>query len=259
MGYRSLRADCVIETIDKLTCRIAERFPQSGLRNVCAGLGETARRCAAEADRLSRPQTWIRVGVYSVWIVGAAAMVWVATGLHYGGFDWEATSLVQILEPAMNIAVLMGIGVITLGRLEERWKRARALDYLHELRSIAHVVDMHQLAKDPHRPQAGTKFALRQTPNSPKQELHGVRLERYLDYCSEMLSLTGKLAALVAQSCKDAEVAAAASDVENLTTGLSRKIWQKIMVLDRLREDDGQSVMRPGARQDLGRAHQEAS
>lgn len=229
MPHRSLDSACVIETIDRLERRIGARFPDAGLRRVCAGLSETARRCAAESDRLRRPQRWIRAGVYSVWVAGAAAFAWVATALRYDGMSLAATSFVQILEPAMNIAVLVGIGVVGLARAEERWKRARALAYLHELRSIAHVVDMHQLTKDPYRDIA----ALPDTEHSPKQTLAGPHLERYLDYCSEMLSLIAKLAALLAQSCRDNEVAAIASDVENLTTGLSRKIWQKIAMMPR--------------------------
>jgi hypothetical protein len=229
MAYKTLKADCVIETIDQLERRIGERFPDSGLRKVCRELGETARRCAAEAARLNKPATAIRLSVYAIWALGAVALIWLAAGLHLERLSLDATSLVQVLEPTMNIAVLVGIGVLALGRLEERWKRARALDYLHELRSIAHVVDMHQLTKDPHRP----ALLLPPTVSSPKNALSAALLDRYLDYCSEMASLTGKLAALLAQSCRDSEVAAAASDVENLTTGLSRKIWQKMTVLDR--------------------------
>jgi hypothetical protein len=58
-------------------------------------------------------------------------------------------------------------------------------------------------------------------------------LIRYLDYCSEMLSLTGKIAALYAQNFRDAVVLSAVNELENLTTGLSRKIWQKIMIVDK--------------------------
>jgi hypothetical protein len=229
MPYRTLNSGCVVETIDRLTLRIGERFPDAGLRRVAVELGGIARRCASEAERLSRPQRWIRASVWGVSLAGAAAFAFVAAGLRYDGFDMRATSLVQVLEPAMNIAVLVGIGVMALGRLETKWKRARALAYLHELRSIAHVVDMHQLTKDPYR----DATTLPDTASSPKQELFGPPLERYLDYCSEMLSLVAKLAALLAQSCRDGEVAAAASDVETLTTGLSRKIWQKIAMMPR--------------------------
>jgi len=59
-------------------------------------------------------------------------------------------------------------------------------------------------------------------------------LGRYLDYCSEMLSLIGKVAALYAQNTQDAVVLAAVDEIETLTTGLSRKIWQKIMILDQI-------------------------
>ncbi|MEX0645505.1 MAG: hypothetical protein WD076_09350 [Parvularculaceae bacterium] len=229
MAYKTLKANCVIETIDQLERRIGERFPESGLRKVCQELGDTARRCAAEAARLNKPATAIRFSVYAIWALGAATLAWLATALHLERLSLDATSLVQVLEPTMNVAVLVGIGVLALGRLEERWKRARALDYLHELRSIAHVVDMHQLTKDPHRP----ALLVPPTASSPTHGLSAALLERYLDYCSEMVSLTGKLAALLAQSCRDSEVAAAASDVENLTTGLSRKIWQKMTVLAR--------------------------
>jgi hypothetical protein len=56
-------------------------------------------------------------------------------------------------------------------------------------------------------------------------------LSRYLDYCSEMLSITGKIAALYIQDFDDDGALAAVNEVESLTTGLSRKIWQKLMIL----------------------------
>lgn len=233
MGYNALSADRVIETIDSLRRRVDERFPDSGLANVAEELARTARQCAAESRKLRDPVMPIRVSVYTIWLLGAAAVVWLVFGLHYEGLGLEATSLVQFLEPAMNLAVLMGIGVLTLGQLEQRWKRARALEYLHELRAIAHVVDMHQLTKDPYR------RALPATPSSPKIIIQGALLERYLDYCTEMLSLTGKLAALFAESTRDPEVAAGASDVEQLATALSRKIWQKIMAFSRIEDARG--------------------
>ncbi len=47
-----------------------------------------------------------------------------------------------------------------------------------------------------------------------------------------MLSLTGKVAALYAQHFDDAAVLNSVNEVESLTTGLSRKIWQKLMILE---------------------------
>lgn len=234
MTYRTLDAACVIETIDRLDLRVGERFPESGLRRVCVQLGDTARRCAAEAAKLNAPAKALRFSRYAFYAAGAAAILWIASSLHVDELAGDAERLVTVLEPAMNIAVLVGIGVFGLGRWEERWKRNRALAYLHELRSIAHVVDMHQLTKDPYRP----AHALPRTEHSPPQTLAPLLLERYLDYCSEMMSLTGKLAALLAQSYRDSEVASAASDVEALTSGLSAKIWQKVSILTRSEEEE---------------------
>jgi hypothetical protein len=48
------------------------------------------------------------------------------------------------------------------------------------------------------------------------------------------LSLTAKVAALYAQSSKDPVVIAAASDIGQITTNLSNKIWQKIALMQTL-------------------------
>jgi len=87
---------------------------------------------------------------------------------------------------------------------------------------------MHQLTKDPHRVTVSTP----DTESSPRRTLTQKELGRYLDYCSEMLSLTSKLAALYAERLDDAVVLQAVDEVEALTNGLSRKVWQKITMLE---------------------------
>ena len=49
-----------------------------------------------------------------------------------------------------------------------------------------------------------------------------------------MLALLSKLAALHTQHFNDPVTLEAVNDVENLTQGLARTIWQKIMILDRI-------------------------
>jgi hypothetical protein len=63
--------------------------------------------------------------------------------------------------------------------------------------------------------------------------MNRIELGRYLDYCSEMLALTGKVATVYVAEFDDPVVLDAVNEVENLTTGLSRKVWQKLMVLHR--------------------------
>jgi hypothetical protein len=113
--------------------------------------------------------------------------------------------------------------------LESRIKRRRALGSLHQLRSVVHIVDMHQLTKDPERlmsPQPDTT-------SSPERSMSAPELGRYLDYCSEMLSLTSKIAASFVQSFNDPIVLSTVNEIETLATGLSGKIWQKITLLER--------------------------
>ena len=93
---------------------------------------------------------------------------------------------------------------------------------------MAHIVDMHQLTKDPDRLLEGRV----DTVSSPSRTYTPMELGRYLDYCSEMLSLTSKIAALYAERFDDAVVLQAVDEVETITTNLSAKIWQKIMILD---------------------------
>jgi hypothetical protein len=52
-----------------------------------------------------------------------------------------------------------------------------------------------------------------------------------------MLSLTGKLAALYMQDMRDPVIIETVTEIEDLTTSLSRKIWQKIMILQQASRD----------------------
>ena len=47
-----------------------------------------------------------------------------------------------------------------------------------------------------------------------------------------MMSLTSKVAVLFAQSLPDPVVTEAVSDIERIASGMSQKIWQKIMMVE---------------------------
>jgi hypothetical protein len=88
---------------------------------------------------------------------------------------------------------------------------------------------MHQLTKDPERLiNAEPDDEALLSPVMSAQDL-----TRYLDYSSEMLAIISKVAALYIQEFDDPVTANAASAVEELAVGLSRTIWQKIVILDR--------------------------
>lgn len=222
-----LQADRIVATVEALVQRIEERFPASGLSGVCNRLLGIAR----QADERAR---WIERPIYALRIVSVALVILILAGLGVTVVNLRAPEgglsvieFIQVLEAGINDVVLIAAGIFFLVSLENRLKRKRALDALHELRSIAHIIDMHQLTKDPEYAFGrGTS-----TASSPRRQLSPSELARYLDYCSEMLSLTGKIAALYAQTFDDSVAMTAVNEIEDLTTGLSRKIWQKLMVL----------------------------
>jgi hypothetical protein len=87
---------------------------------------------------------------------------------------------------------------------------------------------MHQLAKDP----AGRRAPEPEIAVSPKGAMSPQSLGRYLDYCTDLLSLTGKLSALLVQRFKDDAVLGEVNEIEALASALSGRIWQKIQLLE---------------------------
>ncbi len=224
--YRSLDSEKIIGTVEKLCSRIDERFPNSGLGRVCRELLTVARESQQTSTWIAKPQKSLRVvvGVLIAFIVVFLVLVLANSTLPASGFDFVV--LLQVSEAGINVFILLGAAILFLITWEVRIKRSRALKAIHELRALAHVIDMHQLTKDPDR------FPMRETATTPTQTLTPAQMVRYLDYCSEMLSLIGKLAALYVQKFDDPVALAAVNEVEELTTGLSRKIWQKIMIVN---------------------------
>ena len=224
--YRSLDSEKIVDTIAILCQRIDERFPESGLSKVCRELLTIAQESQARSAWIAKPQRLLRIITWLVLIILAAGLAIILRHLAWPSGGFELVGLVQGLEAALNITILLGAAALFLATIEVRIKRRRALKAIHELRALAHVIDMHQLTKDPERLRAPA------TASSPKRTLSTSQLIRYLDYCSEMLSLIGKLAALYVQKFDDPVALAAVNEVEELTTGLSGKIWQKIMILN---------------------------
>jgi hypothetical protein len=223
----SLDADAVARTVDLLRRRIDERFPNSGLAGVCRELDRITDQTRERAARIAEPIPGVRLVVAGLLAVIAAGLAATAVSLRQPNQPLDFLQFVQVLESGINDVVLVGAGVFFLLTLETRIKRRRALTAIRELRAIAHIIDMHQLTKDPEWiVTPGKESAL-----LPDRALTRFELSRYLDYCSEMLSITGKIAALYIQDFDDDVALAAVNEVENLTNGLSRKIWQKLMIV----------------------------
>ena len=228
MPYTSLNPDKIIATADRLESRISERFPGASLVGVASEVKMIAEDAKARAKKLEEPIQWLRLATFASVFAGIMVFFFIGRFLTFDRLETGAFDFVQGVEATINAVVLVGLGFLTIAKSEERIKRRQVLDGLHGLRSLIHIIDMHQLTKDP----VSLRVGFKPTASSPERKLKPAELVRYLDYCSEMLSITGKVAALYAQAVPDMEVVNAVNDVENLGGNLSRKIWQKIMMIE---------------------------
>lgn len=230
-----LRDAEIIATVAKLQQRIGERFPCSGLAGLCGHLLDVSNHAAERTAMIAKPILWIRCFGYAF----ALALLAIITTLFVLGIqtfglrrnDLGLAEFIQTFDAAASGCIFVSAAIYFLVSLERRIKRQRALVAVHELRSIAHIIDMHQLTKDPERMLRNWQA----TENSPRETMTPFLLSRYLDYCTEMLSLTGKIAALYVERFDDNVAVEAVREVEQLTTGLSRKIWQKLIILNQSR------------------------
>src|SRR5262245_35023457 len=141
VGYRALDPAKVIDTIELLRQRITERFPGAGLVGVCSELLTIARENSARAERISRSNMPLRIAIFLLLAAGLGTLVWIVRLIDFSRTSADNVySVLQGIEAAANLTVLVGAGLFFLVRIEERLKRREALKALHELRSIVHVI-----------------------------------------------------------------------------------------------------------------------
>src|SRR5262245_57779631 len=227
-----LVAHHVGHTVDHLERRIRARFGDRGLTRAALDLRRLVDEVHNEADqshlRLRRTTLVARTASIAI-IVATVALLVISlrTAVQHGlenSEDW-----VPLIESVINDLVFAGIAMLFLWAFPERRERRTMLRLLHRLRSLAHVIDMHQLSKDPEQ----LSPTYEPTPQSVLHGLDADQLYHYLTYCSEMLSLTAKTSALCGEHSTDGVVLQTISYIETLTTELSNKIWQKISLLPR--------------------------
>jgi len=246
--YRAhvLRSEEIVKTVALLNARIEERFPNSGLSQVCADLLHSARTTADRVERFARPYYGLRLLALLALVLGIGSQLYLAKLIDWHGIlvRADAVAIAEGLESAVNLLLIFFGALAFVLTLERRLKRRRVLRQLYEFRSFAHVIDMHQLTKDPTVVLSGGE----PTPSSPERRMNEFQLSRYLDYCAEMLSIVSKLAALYAGRLSDPDVIRGVNEVEALTSDLGRKIWQKIMIISRLDEHQAaEPAVRRGA------------
>ena len=225
-----LDADAVREIVVELEARIAARFPERGLRQVAADLAVLIDAVETGANSTQGRVRMARIASRVVMVLILAGTL-VALGLGFkdaivdpNGEITNSLDVLPLIETTINDVVFAGIAVFFLYSFPERVQRGRLLNLLHQLRSTAHIIDMHQLTKDPEqlqavvRPDRGQQAAraeprrdgalprlLLRAPGPGRQDRRTVRR-----------GVAGRRRPRHGQHRRDADV------------GISRKIWQKI-------------------------------
>ncbi len=228
MPYRSLNADLIVETVSRLSVRMNARFGGRGLTKVAEELTAFAKEETGRAKLLSRPRLFLRGLVYLFILCGIALIGYVGWTVKIDIQAEPSLDMFEGVEAFINLLILLSAGVWFLLNLETRMKRHDVLVRINQLRSIAHVIDMHQISKDP----MADLHTGASSESLPESDLHGYELVRYLDYCADLLAITGKLAAVYLEYIEDPVVIASVNDFESLTGELAGKIWQKVTVLE---------------------------
>lgn len=225
--YRRLDSEKIIETVRAVQNRVEKRFPGSGLSKVVAELLLVAQETVTRTKWIQEPNLVLRCAAIGLSFGIILLIIFVLAHIHQMGFD-NYVNFIQALDASLGSVVFIGAAIIFLVSWENRIKRERALKAIHELRAMAHIVDMHQLTKDPE------SYFVPGGPANVKRSMTSFEMNRYLDYCSEMLALISKIAALYVQGFQDPVLLDAVDDMEDLTAGFSRKIWQKITILENM-------------------------
>jgi hypothetical protein len=231
---RQLRDDKLLETAEKIRQRITERFPDSGLSRVAAEIIQITKDAIGRAEVIRRPNLWLRAGQVVLLLIAVAGVVTYLQTRADQKSLWP--TVIEFLDVAKGSAAILAATAIFLFTLETRLKRRRALRAVHELRAMAHLIDMHQLTKDPDRLGHPTEPI-----NVGGRVMGAEAMGRYLHYCTELLAIVSKIGQLYVQDFPDTIAVTAVDHFESLATGLSNKIWQKLMILERIRSDAGAS------------------
>jgi len=225
-NYRQLDSQEIVATVRMLHARIETRFPGAGLGRVVNELLLVAQENVARTDWIRKPHLALRCVAAGLSLAIIGLLAGMLRHIHQFNFD-DYTNFIQSLEASISSVVFNGAAILFFLSWENRIKRGRALKAIHALRAMAHIIDMHQLTKHP-------ESCFAHPAPASKRMLTPFELNRYLDYCSEALALISKIAALYVQGFQDTVLLDAVDDVEDLTAGLSRKIWQKITILENL-------------------------
>jgi hypothetical protein len=211
---RNLDPGRLITTSAHLAEWIDKAFAPSHLVQVARNISRLTQEAVVKAQKIREPIWPLRIGV---WI----AVLLFVIGAVYQVATHHIDEILKFLDDTKGAALYLAGFALAFFTIEVRLKRRRALEAISELRAVAHIVDMHQLAKDP---------AIEEFREGGRTE----KMESYLHACTALLALLSKLGQMYVEHFPDTVATKAANDFEMISTGLSNKIWMKILSMKEL-------------------------
>jgi hypothetical protein len=208
-SVRHLDQQKLVKTSAELAEWMSKEFETAHLSQVAKEVNLLTQEAVARAESIRRPNFWLRAGIVAILAIALLALGWQVYT--------DPTNTLEFLDITKGAGIYLLSALVFLVTLEIRLKRRKALKAVHELRAMAHIIDMHQLAKDP---------VIDQFRHEPNQFSH--RINQYLHVCTALLALVSKIGQLYVEDFPDTEAVRAVDDFESMATGLSNKIWNKI-------------------------------
>ena len=144
-----LEPEKIIDSVSILEKRISDRFPDSGLKDVCREFLMLAEKTKKNISYISKPNIPLKVFSYLIIAVGLGGIIFSFSLINFKVKTFDLEKLVSISNGMFNNLFLIGAAFLFLITMESRINRKLAIKSLHKLRVISHVIDMHQLTKDP--------------------------------------------------------------------------------------------------------------
>ena len=209
--------------------KIEQRFASRGIERLAGKVYKVCLKASLETKHIKHANYWLRGTIVFVLALVAILFFMLLKNIIIK-FPISLTNLIQSLDAGISTLIYTSAGLVLLLNLERKLRRKKALGKLNELRSLAHLIDIHQIHKDPELILSG------QLKHSSGDPMSAQELSYYYNYCSELLMLLGKVATIYVQDDDDPATITAANEIESLVNDLSRKVWQKNMLLHQLND-----------------------
>lgn len=220
------------ETCEKLARRVHSAFPGRSIDEHAQAFVERVKGIVKEGGRGIQAPRWLQ-NVSAVGGIAAVTLLVITSVLcvrRVGDIDNLPTYL-SSLDAFFTVLAATVAGGLTMRSIRQRVEQNLALGRLNELRGVAHVTDMLQIAKCPTR-------LLYSDPSSraPDNSCDVRQMTEYLSYAAELQSLTAKVAAVYGRWKSDATVHAAIDGIERLCADLERKSLDKVLLLEQIHQ-----------------------